>query len=113
MDELVSRLSENFRPVVANRRDQNAKALRERIELGYVHIAFTETDTEVAIKLDRKNCDVTQGDFDNGTGYIHLEGFFSLNCEKVKCVAVVNLADCGGSAKLEAANTEQYAKVIG
>src|SRR5262245_42326771 len=57
---LVEKLCEGDHRVEAGLRpDKTAKALKDRIDLGYVHIKFTETrgGAELGVKLDREVTD--------------------------------------------------------
>lgn len=112
MNELVEKLSNGKQPVTANRPDASAQALLERIDLGYVHILFRETGTELGIKLDKKNCDFSACNFESGTGKAHFEGGITLNYDKVKCVADIDLQTMEGEGWLEPINDAAYAKLM-
>lgn len=108
MDELVKKLSQGYHPVVANRHEQTAQALEDRIKLGHTHITFTETGTEVGVKLDPKRCEITGGNFAESTGLVHLEGYLTLNYQKVRCIADIELQNLHGSGTLEPVDAEEY-----
>jgi uncharacterized protein YbdZ (MbtH family) len=102
-ESLVKRLSEGSHPIEASLRpDRNAKALKERIDLGYVHIKFTDTrgETELGLRLDPSAVDTSGADFENSSGVVHLEGGLTLNYVKVRCIADVNLETLQGSGHL-------------
>jgi len=104
MNELVQRLSEGEHPIEANLRpDKTAAALKERIDLGYVHIKFTGTQggTELSVKLDRNACDLSQADFDHQSGTVHLVGDLILNYVQVRCLADIDLTTLEGTGHLE------------
>ena len=104
MDELVKRLSEGNHPVEASLRpEKTVPALKERIDRGYVHIKFTDTrgGTELGVRLNREATDLSQADFDNQTGSVHLVGDLTLNYVKVRCVADINLETLEGQGHLE------------
>ena len=104
MNELVQRLSQSGRPVEASLRpDKTAASLKERIDLGYVHIKFTDTQggTELSIRLDHEACDLSQADFDQPSGIVHLVGELILNYVKVRCVADIDLITLHGKGHLE------------
>lgn len=104
MNELVQRLSTGEHPVeVSLRPDKTAAALKERIDLGHVHIKFTDTrgGTELGVKLDRDACDLSQANFDQPVGTVHLVGELILNYVKVRCVADIDLATLEGSGHLD------------
>jgi len=103
-DELVDRLSEGDQPVEASLHpDQTAQRLKERIEQGYVHIKFTQTQggTELGVRLLPDLCDSSQANFDNATGSVHLVGELVLNYVKVRCIADIDLATLAGQGHLE------------
>lgn len=104
MNELVQRLSEGEHPVTANPgRDKTPRALKERIDLGLVHIRFTDTKggTELGVRLDREACDFTGADFENGTGAAHFEGNLTLNYVKVRCIADIDVKTLEGKGHLK------------
>ena len=104
MNELVQRLSEGEHLVEASLRpDETAITLKERINLGYIHIKFIETrgGTELSVQLDRDACDLTGADFDHQNGSVHLVGKLVLNYVKVQCVADIDLATLEGKGHLE------------
>lgn len=100
---LIERLSDGDHAVVASLLPKSdAKALKERIDLGHVHIKFTETrgGTELGVRLDPSALDMTQADFENQTGTVHLEGGLTLDYVKVRCVADIDLATLSGTGRL-------------
>jgi uncharacterized protein YbdZ (MbtH family) len=102
-DDLVKRLSEGDHPVEASLRPQKtAKALKERIDMGYVHIKFTDTrgGTELGVRLDPNCVDLSQADFENQHGSVRLEGGLTLNYVKVRCIADINLQTLTGKGHL-------------
>ena len=104
MNALVQRLSEGEHPVEASLRPKKKPAaLKERIDLGYVHIKFTDTrgGSELSVRLDREACDLSQADFEHQTGSVHLVGELILNYVKVRCVADIDLATLEGKGHLE------------
>lgn len=103
-DDLVKRLSEGDHPVqLTLRPEKSASALRERIELGYVHVKFTKTrgGTELGVRLDPKAIDLSRADFENQSGTVRLVGGLTLNSVRVRCVADVELATMEGLGHLE------------
>jgi len=104
MNELVQRLSTGEHPVeVSLRPEKTAATLKERIDLGYVHIKFTNTrgGTELSVKLDSDACDLSRADFDQPGGTVHLVGELILNYVKVRCVADIDVATLEGSGHLD------------
>jgi hypothetical protein len=112
MNELVQRLSTGRHPVTANRPDKNPAALKERIDLGYLHILFNETGTEIGIQLDRSRCDFSKADFATGEGKVYVEGCITLNYEKIRCVAEVALSDMQGEGYVRTVSDEEYRSVM-
>ncbi|MCB0164918.1 MAG: MbtH domain protein [Anaerolineae bacterium] len=102
MNELVQRLAAGKHPVVAGRAD-SATELKESIDRGYVLIKFTETrgGTELGIRLDESGTDLSQADFDQGTGTVHLAGNLTLDYVRVRCIVEINLATLAGQGGLE------------
>jgi uncharacterized protein YbdZ (MbtH family) len=104
-DDLIQRLSELGQPLeVSLKSDSSVRAFRERIDKGYVHIRFTGTNggTELGFKLDADALNVGQADFENRTGNVHLEGGLTLNYQKVRCIADINLETLAGTGHLRA-----------
>lgn len=102
-ETLVKRLSEGDHPVeVGLRPEKNAQALKERIDLGYVHIKFTNTKggTEIGVRLDPAALDLTKADFEKPSGVVHLEGGLTLNYVKVRCIADIDLQTLTGTGHL-------------
>ncbi|NJR62583.1 MAG: MbtH domain protein [Cyanobacteria bacterium CRU_2_1] len=104
MNELVQRLSEGEHPVEASLRpERTATALKESIDRGYVHIKFTNTrgGTELGVRLDRDASDLSQANFEQESGSIHLVGSLTLNYVPVRCVADLDLQTLSGQGHLE------------
>lgn len=102
-DDLVEFLSDGEHPVEAwLQPERSIEQLNEALLGGFVHVKFTDTrgGTLLGFSLDREACDLGQADFDRGTGRIHLEGAFTLNYVKVRCVADLELETLAGRGKL-------------
>lgn len=102
-DDLVKRLSEGAHPVVASLRpEKTIRAFKERINLGYVHLRFTDTrgETELGVRLDSAALDLDHADFENQTGFVHLEGGLTLNYQKVRCIVDIDLQTLAGEGYL-------------
>ncbi len=112
MNELVERLTEK-NPVETARPEKTAKALKECIDRDYVHVMFKKTGTEIGIQLDRKNCDFSKADFENSKGSVHLVGGLTLNYDKVRCIADIDLDVCEGTGYLEPVSDEDYELLMG
>ncbi|MEM7769703.1 MAG: MbtH domain protein [Cyanobacteria bacterium P01_A01_bin.37] len=104
MNELVQHLSEGNHLVEASLRpEKTGAALKEKIDSGHIHIKFINTrgGTELGVPLDRTACDLSQADFENQRGRVHLVGELILNYVKVRCVADIDLATLEGQGHLE------------
>ncbi len=104
MNELVQRLATGNHPVEASLQpNKTAQALRESIDRGYVHIKFTNTQggTELGVRLDPEASNLQEADFENQTGRVHLVGNLTLNYQKVRCIADLDLQTLVGHGHLE------------
>ncbi|MGY4927233.1 hypothetical protein [Streptomyces sp. 900105755] len=102
MNDLTERLIAS-QPIVMGGAEPTVEELRKRTgEMGYVLVKFTETrgGTELGFPLDREATDLSQADFDNGTGTVHLEGHLVLNDDRVRCIAEIDLASLTGTGRL-------------
>jgi uncharacterized protein YbdZ (MbtH family) len=100
---LVEKLCEGDHPVIASLRpEKTVRAFKDRIDMGYVHIKFTETKggTELGIRLDRNTLDLSQADFENQAGSAHLEGDLTLDYVKVRCIVDLDLKTLAGKGRL-------------
>ncbi len=111
MNELVERLTKE-QTVETARPEKTSKALKECIDREYVHVMFTKTGTEIGIQLDKENCKYDDADFEAGKGSAHLVGFLTLNYDKVRCVADIDLTTCEGTGHLEPVDEDEYYRVI-
>jgi len=70
--------------------------------MGYVFIKFTATQggTDLGVRVDKARTDVSQADFDEGSGTVHVEGTLTLNYVKVRCIADIDLATQNGTGHL-------------
>lgn len=103
MSELVQRLSEGKHHVEASMRpEKTVKTLRECIDRGYVHIKFTETrgGTELGVRLDQEASNLSEADFDNETGHVHLVGDLTPDYVKVQCIADIDFKTLEGRGYL-------------
>lgn len=109
-NDLVSRLSEGDHPVEASLRpEKTVQIFKERIDLGHMHIKFTDTTggTELGVRLDRDATDLSNADFEAGKGTAHLEGKLTLNYVPVRCIADIDLASLTGQGRLVAESVAQ------
>jgi hypothetical protein len=108
MNELVQRLSNGSHPVEASLRpERTAAALKEGIDRGYVHIKFTNTQggTDLGMRLDPAASDLSQANFEQQTGNLHLVGSLTLNYVPVRCIADLDLKTLSGQGHLEPVET--------
>jgi hypothetical protein len=65
-------------------------------------VKFTDTrgGTDLGIPLDRAACDLSAADFEQGRGTVHLEGVLTLNNDRVRCVADIDLETLNGTGHL-------------
>lgn len=106
MNELVEKLSQGKHPIEAAR-CQSAAQLKQQIERNFVLIKFSQTDgaTELGCQLDTEKSQLSDGDFDNSTGVIHLVGHLMLDYVKVELVADVSLENLAGTGCLIVADS--------
>jgi uncharacterized protein YbdZ (MbtH family) len=101
---LVDRLCDGSHPVLASLRPEaSAAALRDAIDGQYVFIRFTGTagGTELGVRLDDGETDLTGADFEAGTGQVRLSGTLTLDFEAVRCTATIDLASLEGKGHLQ------------
>lgn len=101
---LVARLSTGDHAVEASvRPEKTVQGFREAIDRNFVHIRFTETrgGTELGFELDTALSDLSQGDFQQEKGVIKVAGELSLDYERVRCVAEIDLSTLQGRGRLE------------
>lgn len=104
MNELVERLATGDHPVEASLRpNKTAQALKESIDRGVVHIKFTNTQggTELGVRLDPEASNLQEANFESQTGKVYLVGNLTLNYEKVRCIADLDLQTLAGQGHLE------------
>jgi len=105
---LVEKLCEGEHPVqVGLRPERTAKLFKEAIDRDYIHIKFTQTKggTELGFRLDRDASNFSAGDFENGKGSVHVEGFLTLDYVPVRCVADIDLSTLEGKGHLDKVET--------
>lgn len=103
MNELVQRLVERKHPVVLGGSQTSLQEFEKRLkDLGYVFIKFPETrgGTDLGVQIDRGRTDISQANFEQGTGSVHVEGTLVLDYSRVRCVADIDLATLTGSGQL-------------
>lgn len=103
-ESLVDRLCKGDHAVVVSLRpNDSAKAFKEAIDNGYVRIKFTETKggTELGVKVNKDACDLSNANFEQGTGRAIVAGELTLDYTKVRCVADIDLQTLAGQGHLE------------
>jgi uncharacterized protein YbdZ (MbtH family) len=101
---LVDRLSAGEHALIFNCRPaRTAKALKERLDMGYVHVKFTGTrgGTELGVRVDPQATDCSAADFERQTGTVRLVGMLTLDYVKVRCVAAIDVSTLEGTGHLE------------
>jgi hypothetical protein len=105
---LIERLTDGEHDVRAVvRPEESLDALRDSIGRGFVQIEFTATQggTTLGFPLDINQSDVSNlVEGKNLKGDIRLEGLLTLNFQKVRCIADINLLSLKGKGRLELLN---------
>ena len=99
---LVDQLCEGDHLVEVARSERTVQRFKDAVDRNYVHIKFTQTrgGTELGVRLDENRSDFSVADFVNGKGTAKIEGSLTLNYEKVKCVAAIDLSTLEGKGRL-------------
>ncbi|GCE14524.1 MbtH domain protein [Tengunoibacter tsumagoiensis] len=103
MDTLVQRLAERPQPVTVGGPRPNVQDFQQRLEqIGYVFIKFTDTrgGTDLGFKVDKGATDLSGAHFAQASGIAHVEGTLTLNYQKVRCIADIDLATLQGTGNL-------------
>src|SRR5947209_11130427 len=82
MNELVQRLSQGEHPIAVGGPNPSLEELQKRlVEIKYVFIKFTGTrgGTDLGVSVDQATTDISQANFADGTGVVHIEGTLTLN----------------------------------
>jgi|SRR5205807_304657 len=108
MNDLISRLSRGDHPVeVSLRPEKTVEGFKAAIDRGYVHIRFTSTrgGTDLGFKIDESLSDLSGANFEAKTGRVKICGDLTLDYEKVRCVADLDLGTLEGTGHLELLST--------
>jgi hypothetical protein len=111
LNDLVERLTKEHK-IECARPEKNVEALKECIDRDYVHVMFKATGTELGVQLYRPECNL-DAEYENAKGKIHIVGGLTLNYDKVKCIADVDLSTCEGKGYLVPVSDEEYKKIMG
>jgi uncharacterized protein YbdZ (MbtH family) len=101
---LVERLCSTTHKVrVVVRPENSDTAFKDALDRGFVQIEFTETQggTVLGFPVDTEQSDFSQMSGNKQNGQIVIVGLLTLNFQKVRCVATINLKDLTGEGKLE------------
>src|SRR5262245_60153607 len=101
MDELVELLTRPQRVEVTGRPQATVADFKERLEMKYVLLKFTETGTELGVKLDPSATHAESADFERGAGTVTLRGTLNLNYTDVALAATIDLTTLSGTGQLE------------
>jgi hypothetical protein len=106
MSPLVEKLSNGLHEVEFETRINDLSEVEDRIRNGFVYVKFVNTKggTELGIKVDPKDINFDAVDFKAGAGTLHVEGTCTLDYEKVKCIADIDLATRSGRGYLKVIN---------
>jgi uncharacterized protein YbdZ (MbtH family) len=100
---LLERFSKPDQPVeVILEADKTAHALMTCIGNGYMHMKFIDArgEVELGVILDREAVEIHTADFENQKGVVHLEGGLIINCQRIRCIADINLETLTGRGYL-------------
>jgi hypothetical protein len=103
MNSLVERLAHNQDVEAGVRSEPKVEGFKAAIDRGFVHIKFVRTQggTELGVQLEKDRCDLARADFDGREGTVKLAGTLTLNYERVRCHAEIDLATLQGQGYLE------------
>lgn len=102
MSELVQKLAAGEHRVVVGGSQATLAEFHRRItDMGYVFIKFTDTrgGTDIGFRIDREATRV-DGDLEQGTGTVHVEGNVKLDYVPATVVADIDLATLSGTGHL-------------
>lgn len=101
---LVERLCTGSHKVRAVLRPENSlEAFKDALERGFVQIEFTETQggTVLGFPVDIEQSDLSKISDSSRNGQLVIAGTLTLNFQKVRCVATIDLSNLAGEGKLE------------
>ncbi len=106
MSELVETLSKELHEVEFEARTDNLHEVENRIRNGFIFIKFINTrgGTELGINVDPAEVNFNELDFKTGVGNLHIEGTCTLDYEKVRCIADIDLSTRTGKGFLKIIN---------
>lgn len=86
----------------------SARALKDCIDNDEVRLLFYTGGVDIQIWLDRDSCRFDEADFENSRGRVHLVGRLTLNYEKLRCTADIDLSTLEGVGRLLPVSDEEY-----
>jgi uncharacterized protein YbdZ (MbtH family) len=104
VQDLVERLCTGTHKVrVVVRPENSAMAFKEAIDRGFVQVEFTETrgGTVLGFALDVEQSDLSQIGDNKRNEQAVIAGTLTLDFQKVRCVATIDLKTLAGEGKLE------------
>lgn len=102
--DLVERLCSGSHKVRAVIRPENsATAFKDALDRGFVQIEFTETQggTVLGFAVEVEQSDLSQISNNKPSAQVVVAGILTLNFQKVRCVATLDLKNLTGEGKLE------------
>lgn len=102
--DLIERLCSGSHKVRAvTRPEHSATAFKDALDRGFVQIEFTETQggTVLGFAVDAEQSDLSQISHNKPNAQVVVVGMLTLNFQKVRCVATLDLKNCTGEGKLE------------
>lgn len=102
MNELVQCLSEGQHSVDFESRTKDIDKIKERIDNGFVFVTFTQTrgGTELGLNIEKELTDLSKANFEQGGGSLLVSGTCTLNYQRIRCIAKIDLATRKGTGRL-------------
>ncbi len=113
VDRLVKKLSTGTHPVLFEPKTTTLNEVKQRLNQGFVFVRFAETQggTELGITVDNALTSLQDANFEMGSGTLHVAGTCTLNFQKVRCVADIDLATRHGIGYLELLDAQMDASI--
>ncbi len=102
MNDLVLKLTKQ-NDVTIGHRNETSLEIQKNIKNGFVHINFmnTQGETDLCINVDPQKTNLSEVDFANGYGILHIEGVTNLNFHQVQCIADIDMSTRKGTGYLK------------
>jgi len=104
MSDLVRKLTEGDHLVEARMGpEKTIEGFKAALDRGYVNVRFAASrgGTQLGFKVDKRLSDLTGADFDQRSGTVKICGDLTLDYERVRCVAEIELSTLSGRGHLE------------